>query len=138
MFIAIALGLVGLVVVLHNKAATSNDTTGQTGASNGVDIYKPGTEHLRPSPAAVNGLIGRFGATSIPSPATGAGSPSSSSLIKSIDVMKRYNVTAGGSNAFISQLHPKGTVLNPLPQGKGTQSKQLLTKDVITFPGSKY
>lgn len=134
----VILGLVGLVAVLHHKSAKASDDTGQTGASNGVSVFKPGS-FTRPIPAAsANGLIGRYGATPTPSPQTGGGHLSANSLVTQTNTMKRYSVVAGGGNAFISQLHPKGTVLNPLPQGKGTQSKQLLTKDLVTFPGSKY
>ncbi len=130
MLIFVALGIVGLVAVMHHKAKTD---AGDTGASNGVtiDAVTPNTTSPKFTPD-----IGRFGATGAPSPFTGLGAPGSNKEYKSLFFLQP---NAGGVryNALMHSPSVKGTgLLDPLPD-KGTRSKQLVTKDVLVGPGRK-
>lgn len=126
MLIFVALGLVGLVAVLHHKA---NPTTGQTGTSNGVTIDAQTPDMARPGTGGSS--VGLYGTTGSPSPFSGLGSPSSN--IEYRNILKMQNPPGGQRfNAFMKQPHVQGSgLLNPLPQGSGTKSKQLLTADVL-------
>jgi len=131
MLIFVALGVAGLVAVLHHAAKPA---TGQTGSSNGVDINAATPASAAPG----NGnSVGLYGATGSPSPLSGLGSPSSN--VEYRQILKMQSPPSGQRfNAFMTQPHVKGSgLLNPLPAGKGTSSKELLTKDVMLYKGSK-
>ena len=132
MFIIVALGFVALVAILHHS---SQPTSGQTGASNGVDIdaQQPNTQGLTSNGAA----IGLYGATGSPSPFSGLGSPSVNNEYRNILFQQPEPKGAHMFNALQRSPVVKGTgLLDPLPN-LGTQSKQLLTQDVLVRGGRK-
>lgn len=128
MWILVALGVVGLVALLRHSADKGSET-GQTGTSNGVSVSAAvGSDSQK---LTFKAAIGLFGATGAPSPYTGLGAPGSNIEYKNI--LDMQNPPGGPRfNALLSQYHPKGTgLLDPLPAGSGTRSKELLTKDVV-------
>jgi len=130
MLIFVALGIVGLVALMHHRKDAGS---GDTGASNGVSIDANTPDKSNP---VFTPDIGRYGTTGAPSPFTGLGSPSANIGYKKLLFMQ---APPGGVRFNALQHSPTvgGTgLLDPLPD-KGTTSKQLLTKDVIVGPGRK-
>lgn len=131
----IALALV--VVVLAHKSDPANAPTGAA-SSNGETVTTSQPMSSSPGPN-VNGTP--YGATGTPSPFTGVGLPGSATGFKTLLYMQNPPGGPGARyNAFVSSPKIKGTgLLDPLPAGRGTMSKQLLTKDVLPQyrPGRK-
>lgn len=134
MLLVVALGIVGLVVILHHAAPTPPASDQTSGTPNGVDIDKaaPASMSLNHAPP-----LGMYGATGAPSPFKGLGSPSASMQYNLIQFLQPPPAGARATNAFLHTPVRKGTgLLDPLPDA-GTRSKQLLTKDVVIGPGRK-
>ena len=131
MLIFVALGVVLLVAAMHRSS--SDSSSGDTGASNGVTIDATTAASTSPKFTAD---IGRYGATGAPSPFTGLGAPGANKEYKSI-LFLQNNPGGIRYNALMHSPYVKGTgLLDPLPDA-GTRSKQLVTKDVLVGPGRK-
>jgi hypothetical protein len=134
MLLIVALGVVGLVIILHHAAPTPPASDQTSGTPNGVDIDKGAPAKLS---LTLKPPLGMYGATGSPSPFKGLGSPSGNPQYNLIQFLQPTPAGARSTNALLHSPIVHGTgLLDPLPD-KGTRSKQLLTKDVLIGPGKK-